>query len=293
MYLPAVQCRFLALTAGVLLVVAVGKGVVAQPMAYETRPVTYGPLVARLCVPRGQGKVPVVIAFGGSDGGMNFGDANCKLIAPAGVAVLALAYFKDTNLPQTLDRISMEYFVKAVDFVQTVPDLDGSRIGVVSGSRGSEAALLLASMDRRIKSVAVTTPSNVAWYGTASGHSAWTINGRDVPALALALDDDSPTLHRFERALDDAVAVRNATIPVEKINGPIFLVSATKDDVWPSYRMSLALEAYLAEHAFAHSVTHAFYPAGHAFSAETAPEIRQSIVDHFVRTLGTPGPRSP
>lgn len=257
----------------------------ASPVDYETRAVSYKDLVATLYLPKTGHKIPAVVAFGGSDGGMNFGDANGKMIAPYGVAVLGLAYFKAPGLPATLDRIPIEYFVEAVDYLQTLPQVDGTRIGVVSGSRGSEAALLLASSDDRIKSVVVTTPSSVSWGGATTPGSAWTIHGKDVPFVRLSLPDSTAQIKRFEAALQDAEAVKRATIPIETINGPIFLVSAKADQVWPSYSMSMAMESYLEEHNFNHSVTHASYLTGHAFSNETAPEIRQAIVDQVVRTL--------
>jgi dienelactone hydrolase len=257
----------------------------ASANKYEVKPVVYKDLVANLYLPKGVAKAPVVIAFGGSDGGLNGGDANGELLAPHGVAVLALAYFKGEGIPPTLDRIPLEYFIRAIDYLETVPAVDAARIGVVSGSRGSEAALLLASIDPRIRSVVVTTPSNVAWYGRTTPRSAWTFKGKDVPALSLELDEAAPTLSRFEAALKNEANVRNALFAVERINGPLFLVSAVQDQTWPSFRMANDLQAYLAEHHFKHSVTHSSYPTGHGFSKETAPEIKQSIIDHFVRTL--------
>jgi pimeloyl-ACP methyl ester carboxylesterase len=198
---------------------------------------------------------------------------------------LALAYFKEEGLPPTLDQIPLEYFVGAIDFLATVPAVDPARIGVVSGSRGSEAALLLATIDARIRSVAVTTPSKVAWQGMTMPKSAWTFKGKDIPALALALDDKAPKLSRFEAALDDTDRVGKAMFPLEKINGPILLVSAENDQVWPSYRMSADIGVYLKQRGFRHSFTHSAYPTGHGFTKETAPEIRRAIVDHFLRTL--------
>ena len=256
----------------------------SDPYEYEVKSVKYKNLVASLYLPKSEGRVPVVIAFGGSDGGIGFGDANGKMIAPSGVAVLALAYFKEDGLPKTLDDIPLEYFVQAIDYVQTVTSIDASRIGVVSGSRGSEAAFLLASMDDRIKSLAVTTPSYVSWGGTKSD-SAWTIGGVAVPALSLKLDDTISKLNRYRTALENKDAVEIATFHMEKINGPIFIISAKNDQVWPSYDMSVAIEAYLARHKFKHSVTHASYLTGHGFSSESAPAIKRSIVDHFLRTL--------
>ncbi len=252
---------------------------------YQIKTVVFKNLVAKLYLPKIDRKVPVVIAFGGSDGGMHFGDANGEMIAPHGVAVLGLAYFNEAGLPSTLDHIPLEYFVSAIDFLETQSSVDSTKIGVVSGSRGSEAALLLASMDSRIKSVVVTTPSNVAWYGMTTARSAWTLNGKDVPALSLELDEKAPQVSRFEAVLENKANVQKAQFAMEKINGPILLVSAEQDQIWPSTQMSKDIVAYLGKHNFKFPVTHKSYATGHAFSKETAPEIKQLIIDHFVTTL--------
>lgn len=257
----------------------------ANAVEYDVKAVSYKDLVGKLYLPKVKGKVPVVIAFGGSDGGMNFAEANGAMLAPHGVAVLGIAYFRETGLPATLDHIPMEYFIKAVDFLETEAAVDAKRIGVVSGSRGSEAAFLLASMDARIKSLVVTTPSKVAWYGRNTAQSAWTYQGKDLPALSLELDDKAPVLTRFDAALKNQQKVDAALFAFEKIQGPIFLVSAERDEIWPSYGMSKDIEAYLKARKFPYSVVHRSYPTGHGFNKEVAPEIKQSIIDHFLRTL--------
>ena len=257
----------------------------ASENAVEVKIVTYKNLVAKLYLPKVAGKVPAIIAFGGSDGGLNGGNGNADLLAPQGFAVLSLAYFKEAGIPPTLDQIPMEYFIKAIDYLVTVPAIDAARIGVVSGSRGSEAALLLATLDPRIKSVVVTTPSNVAWQGMTKAKSAWTYRGQDVPALALGLDENAPKVSRFEAALADKENVFRAQFALEKIRGPIFMVSAQKDQIWPSWQMATDITAYLKTREFQYSVTHSSYPTGHGFSRETAPEIKRSIVEHFQRTL--------
>jgi dienelactone hydrolase len=257
----------------------------AATVEYEKVPVTGRDLVGNLYLPKVAGKLPVVIAFGGSEGGLHMGDSNGEMLAPHGVAVLALAYFKAEGVPPTLDQIPLEYFFGAIDYLATVPNIDLSRLGMVSGSRGSEAALLLASMDARIKSVVVTTPSKVAWFGRTKPRSAWTYDGIDVPALSLELDEKAPVLSRFDAALSNAAKVKQAQFLLEKINGPILLVSAEKDEFWPSYQMSKDMVEYLTAHHFHYTVTHNSYKTGHGFSKDTAPEIKQSIIDHFVRTL--------
>jgi uncharacterized protein len=257
----------------------------AADIEYQIKTINYKNLAAKLYLPKSDHKVPVVIAFGGSDGGFNFGDANGAMIAPNGIAVLAVAYFKIEGLPQTLDHIPLEYFVSAIDYLETNLSVDSTRIGVISGSRGSEPAFLLAALDSRIKSVAVAVPSDVAWYGMTTNSSAWTLGGKDIPALSLELDETAPQVSRFEAALKIKGNVQKAMFAFEKINGPILLVSAENDQIWPSYQMGNDIENYLKEHHFRFPVTHKSYPTGHGFSKETAPEIKQLFIDHFLHTL--------
>lgn len=258
----------------------------AQNFEFETRKVEYHNLVAKLYLPKTTGKVPAVIAFGGSDPSWGHADANGEMMARNGIAVVGVVYFKmDPSLPATLDQIPMEYFIKAVDYAQTVPQIDANRLGVVSGSRGAEAGFLLAILDQRIKSVVITTPSKVAWGGMTSAKSAWTYQGQDIASMSLPEVPGATQLERFQRALADQERVKKAMFSFEKINGPVLLISATNDQVWPGTAMSDDIVAYLKERNFTHSIIHKSYPTGHAFSRDTAPEIKQMIIEHFIHTL--------
>jgi cephalosporin-C deacetylase-like acetyl esterase len=207
------------------------------------------------------------------------------MLAPHCIAVLALAYFKEEGLPPTLDRIPLEYFVDAVDYIAQLRGVDKTRLGVLSGSRGSEAALLVASMDARIKSVVVATPSEVAWYGRTQARSAWTYRGKDVPALSIDDNSSVPQAKRFENALDAVVNRDDFRIKVERINGPVFLISAQNDEIWPSTRMSNSIVEQLKSHHFQYRIRHDIYPTGHGFSKETARFIKKSVVEQFEDTL--------
>lgn len=262
-----------------------GNQVNAKDYEYIVKKVNYRNLVANLYLPITDKKVAVVIAIGGAEGGISTGNSNGEMIAPHGIAVLGLAYFKEDGISKTLDHIALEYVFSAIDYLETVPQIDPSRIGFVSGSRGSELSFLVASHDKRIKSLAVTTPSKVAWYGRTTASSAWTLNGKDVPALSLGLDENAPLLDRFKEALKNEKNVKKSMFAFEKINGPILLISAEKDHVWPSTQMSNDIVNYLKEHQFKYSIVHNSYPTDHGFSKETAPEIRQSIIEHFLHTL--------
>lgn len=263
---------------------------------FIVKPVSYKRLVANLYLPKTSEtnkstdahKPKVIIAFGGSEGGLHTGDSFGKMMAQQGIAVLGLAYFKSPGIAATLDQIPMEYFTDAVDYLSKEAAVSSASIGVVAGSRGSEAALLLATMDKRIQSVVVITPSNVAWQGMTRARSAWTVGGKDIPALVLALDDDAPLLSRFELAISNAQQKGEITkleFPVEKINGPILIISARKDRVWPSFDMALAIERRLNKNDFAFSINHASYPTGHGFHKWYVTEINAMIIDHFKTSL--------
>ena len=258
----------------------------AKPTEYDIKKVEYKNLIAKLYLPKTDKKVPVVIAFGGSDPSWGMADANGEMMARNGIAVIGLVYFKmDPSLPPTLDHIPLEYFIEAINYAETVPQIDAAKIGVVSGSRGSEAGFLISILDQRVKSVVITTPSHVAWGGMTTASSAWTYQGKDIPSMSLPDIKDVPQLQRFAKALEDQEQVRKAMFAFEKINGPLLLVSASNDQIWPSTPMSKQIVDYLKAKQFPHQVDHKIYPTGHGFSSETAPEIKQMIIDHFVRTL--------
>jgi pimeloyl-ACP methyl ester carboxylesterase len=227
----------------------------------------------------------VVLAFGGSEGGISTGESSGELLAPHCIAVLALAYFKGDGLPPTLDQIPLEYFIDAVDYTTKLHGVDTARLGILSGSRGSEAALLMASKDPRIRSVVVATPSEFAWYGRTQARSAWTYRGKDIPALSIDANTSVPQAERFENALDAVVNRDMYRIKVEKINGPVFLISARNDEIWPSTRMAMSIVEQLKTHNFKYQIRHDIYPTGHGFSKETAISVKKSVVEQFKDTL--------
>jgi pimeloyl-ACP methyl ester carboxylesterase len=60
-----------------------------------------------------------------------------------------------------------------------------------------------------------------------------------------SLIEDRPIGTRafYERALLDEAAVAAASVPVEKIEAPVLLISGTDDRLWPSTRLSeMAIE---------------------------------------------------
>ena len=137
----------------------------AKSYEYEVRKVDYKNLVANGDIPKATGRVPVVIAIGGSEGGISTGDSNGEMIAPHAVAVLGLAYFKEKGIPEHLRSSTFRiWFKDALAYLEPFMTLTLLELVLLADQERAELALLLASKEPRIKSVVATTPSSVAWY---------------------------------------------------------------------------------------------------------------------------------
>jgi dienelactone hydrolase len=173
--------------------------------------------------PETEGEHPAFLTFGGSEGG-NSTFLLAGLLAAHGYPSLALAYFDEPGLPQTLSDIPLEYFAKALQWLDGQPGVDPARVWVLGDPRGSEAALLLGvHYPQLVHGVIASVPSDVALcsYPGCSG-PAWTLDGQPVP-YTHQFDNPDPS--------DDPAAV----IPVEQIAGPVFLDCGGDDQVWISW----------------------------------------------------------
>ena len=246
-----------------------------MPETWEhRRPVEEEGLVGTLFCPSTPGTHPALIVLGGVGGGLREGGA--EALASEGFAALALAYFGVDPLPRELVEIPLEYFERAIAWLKSQPTVDANRIGVVGNSKGGELALLLgATYPEDVKAIVGYAPSAIVWQGIPFDREAyhrgprspWSSRGEPVPFARFARPR-IPEMVRFigfyfgrhpivgrifyERALENETAVATAEIAVEKINGPLLLISGTEDQMWPSTRLSeMAIERLMAhDHPF-------------------------------------------
>ena len=81
----------------------------------------------------------------------------------------------------------------------------------------------------------------------------------------------------FLRSLEDRAAVEAAAIPVERIRGPVLLVSGEDDRLWPSPVLAEIAVARLAAHGRA--ATHLRYAgAGHMIGPVGLPATANTIL---------------
>lgn len=255
-------------------------GVVEEPAG--------GGAVGVLHRPPGPGPHPGVIVLSGSEGGVpDYGTG--ELLASHGFAALSLGYFGAPGLPPELARVPLETVGSAIDGLTARPEVADGPVGLVGLSRGGELALLAGATFPQVGAVVSYNGSGFGGMGLpASGFSAvvpaWTLGGRDVPFVVPVLDG-ADTVPRFlvpallgapfpdlagtwadmERAGPDALAA--AEIPIERIAGPVLLLSGADDRLWPSPELADAALRRLQSrgHPFAHE--HLSFPgAGHFFS---------------------------
>ena len=254
-------------------------------------PVRENGIVGTLYVPPGGGGHPAVIVLNGSQGGIAPPSGTPGGLASRGYVVLALGYFAAQDLPERLVDIPLESFGTAIRWLAAQPSVDSTRIAVLGQSRGGELALLLGSIFPTIRTVVAYVPSHVVWPGTITDNvraPAWTLGGKPVPGMfnraserAVAHYAGCPsaptcreplTVHHFLALLDDRATVARAEIPVERINGPVLLISGRSDGLWPSTLMADRVIARLHGHNFAHAAEHfAYADAGHAIGRPYFP----------------------
>ena len=222
--------------------------------------------------PDSSGPRPAVIVLGGSEGGL-LGEGVAATLVRRGYAALALAYFGTRSLPSELVEIPLEYFAGALRWLRSRPETDGDRVALMGGSKGGELALLLgATYPEDIRAVVSYVPSAVVyqgvsfdpWYYVRGVRSSWTYRGDPVPFVdaspgpfdsvrwttlplpawpffAVWPTPNYPVAFKraYERPLEgNGRALAAAAIPVEKIGGPVLLVSGEDDQIWPAARLS-------------------------------------------------------
>ena len=262
-------------------------------------------LVGTLFLPQGRGPFPAIMILNGSGGGIN--EPRAALYASRGYAAFALAYFKAPGLSGYISNTPLEYFRTGLDWVRAnVQPLCGF-VALSGQSRGGELVLLLgATFPERVSAVLAYVPSALVHSGQNAADPAigregptWLLNGRPLAhqwennrhASWAPFDEGEPP-HRHAlamlTALRDKDAVARARIPVEKIQAPVLLLSATDDGSWPSSVYSKMVSDKLEEGA--HPVEwYDYRGAGHAILFPYAPTTQTAYTHPVSKRISTGG----
>jgi pimeloyl-ACP methyl ester carboxylesterase len=254
----------------------------------DTLPENHGRVNTLLYVGEGENQ-PLLVGFGGAEGGNAWVRNHVKpqrdRFLAQGYALLAVAYFGEEGIPKEVDRISLEGVYAAIAEATDHPKVNRECIALIGGSKGAELALLLASRYPDIKAVVGIVPGNAVFAAHTIAMNTSSFSSSDdplpfvpVPWSAVPSLIKSDLRSAWEEMLKDEEAVERAAIPVEKINGPILLLSATRDEFWPSTEMSEAIVRRLQEHRFPYRYEHVAIEGGHR-----APQERGDFVEEFLQ----------
>lgn len=210
----------------------------------------------------------VVIVMSGSNGGMKLTEQCARFYDRNGIAALAVALFATKETQPCLDRVPVEYVENAIHWLRK---LGYAKIGIDAMSKGSELALVCASMFADISCVIARVPSHFVSEGlsgagknkTPSHTSCWSYKGEELPYAPYRIRTfDIPglfmkygELHIISYNADKDI-LPESIIPVENIKAPVLLLSSRNDTVWPSYDSAVYIENRLNESGFAYVHKH-------------------------------------
>ncbi|MBL8924537.1 MAG: acyl-CoA thioesterase/BAAT N-terminal domain-containing protein [Myxococcaceae bacterium] len=205
-----------------------------------------------LYLPASAAPWPILIAIGGREGGSAVTNELARTFVEQGYLVLALSYWGIETLPARMDRLPLEYFLSAIEVAKEYPGARMDRVGLIGVGRGGEAALLVGSLSTQVKAVVSVVGSGVSWPAADPWtEPTWTFQDAGVPHVpwvnAQPVTRTRPDggvevtqREQWSETLRQASpqALEAATIAVERIGGPVLLLSAGDDQVWPSCSLS-------------------------------------------------------
>jgi uncharacterized protein len=251
-------------TGCVLALLALGIGYslyVVYSFDTQTLPARHAQVDTRLYA-EGVAAAPLIVGLGGAEGGNSwtrkFWQAQRERFAQQGYAFLALGYFGLPNTPEKLDRIALEGVHAAILEAQSDPRVNDECVILLGGSKGAELALALASHYPDIDAVIALAPADTVFpaHTDAMTTSSWSKDGQPLPFAPMpwsaTLDFlKGDILAVMQRILDGEEAAA-ARIEVERIQGPILLLAADQDEMWPTLAMSKRILERLDAQGFAH-----------------------------------------
>lgn len=216
-------------------------------------------------------KNKIVVVISDSNGGMKLTKQCAEFYHRNGIPALALAIFGTKGTQPFLDRVPVEYVENAIKWLK---EQGYERIGVDGMSKGSEMALVAASMFSDLSCVIVRVPSHFVSEGLKgkkkdkgpSGTSCWSYKGKELPYAPyktrtfniLKMFKEEKEMHIITFNQDKDITPE-CLINIDNIKAPILMLSSKNDTVWPSYESATYMENRFKEIGFEYPYKHSAY----------------------------------
>ncbi|WOC32560.1 MULTISPECIES: acyl-CoA thioester hydrolase/BAAT C-terminal domain-containing protein [Caproicibacterium] len=203
-----------------------------------------------------------VIFVSGSEGGLATGKRLGAYYQSHGFSALALALFGTKHTNPVLSEVPLEYLEHAAAWLNRQ---GYSRIVADGISKGAEYVLCAAAVMPEICGVIARAPSYFVGEGLAgkapSGCSSWSYRGKPLACTPYTVRKiNKLKIWRTERQFsllplnENKTVTPESIIPVEKIHGPVLLLSTQADTIWPSAVYLEHLQKRFAEKHFPYAV---------------------------------------
>uniref|UniRef100_A0A8C8WZZ2 Bile acid-CoA:amino acid N-acyltransferase n=1 Tax=Panthera leo TaxID=9689 RepID=A0A8C8WZZ2_PANLE len=186
-----------------------------------------GHLRGALFLPPGEGRFPGVIDLFADIGGLI--EYRASLLASHGFAALALAYCDYEDLPLHPEKIELEYFEEAVNFLLRHPKIQKPGIGVISVSKGVEIALAMACFLKHVvATICINGPNAI--YEFPLRYKDLVIT--PIPSFMERVQMDVLGAMRLRHYKGDARDELNqkSVLPIEKAQGAILFIVGDGDE---------------------------------------------------------------
>jgi len=213
--------------------------------------------------PPGNGPFPIVL-FATGNGGEGLGYVReysqnrgwtLEQFLAAGYAVAWLRYRSEVDLPKydgsplvdhawsgrpVFNRAPLEYedVIRIIEYVKTLPYVDGERLGYMGVSHGGEMLMKISSFYDGIVAGIASEPASAAFLARRSLETAAPAE-RDEPETAAALDEEklAAAVRETHERIDRNVAMAR----IEPIDIPIFVQGRDRDHNQDVFRVNFEL----------------------------------------------------
>ncbi len=219
----------------------------------------------------------VLICFGGSDGKFELARKLAGVFQGRGLTTLALAYVMEEGLPDRFYHVPIDPLEAAA---RRLHGMGYEKVGLWGISKGAELALTAGSLLPGLAVVAVAPMSTIC-QGFAKGKgielmpgSSWSFHGKELPYTPFGYEKTPyglifrKSLKAREIAMYDLYLPMvcrpnpEAVIRVERVTGPILLISSKLDTMWPSEPAAKRIMERLGEKNFPYPYRHLSYDYG-------------------------------
>ena len=249
-------------------------------MRYENFNMKEHGFVGHLAEPDAGSDRAVIVIMGGEQSilpGIKFAER----FADYGITGLAVSLFGAEGLPDAPDRIPLDMFIPAVEYLRSRRGIE--HISVYGQSMGSIFAVLVAQYIGGMENLIMVSPTHVPFEGTAkdrktmTGRSVATFKTEDIPFVSADFTKIKATKyykHRdaeykvlgmwiaYHDAYEDREKAHKAMLHVEKSESRVLLIAGHEDEAWPAEYSVRVTEKNLKSAGYEKDVKVIVYPHG-------------------------------